>query len=131
MIANCADNGFNLPVWKLKDNTVTFHGIVVPFNYSEGLSEGLNILIAKAIDEGISKGISEGIKEIYLKVIEVLIKKGSLKVSQIADEIDKPAKTIERYVSFLKGIGAIEFEGSKKAGGYRVTDNLLKSNKEN
>lgn len=112
MIANCADNGFNLPVWKVKDNTVTvtFPGIVVPYNYSEG--------------------ISEGIKDIYLKVIEVLIKKGSLKVTQIAEEIDKPAKTIERYVSFLKGIGAIEFEGSKKAGGYRVTDFILKSNKE-
>jgi ATP-dependent DNA helicase RecG len=136
MIANCADNGFNLPVWKVKDNTVTvtFPGIVVPFNYSEGISEGisegLNILIAKAIDEGISKGISEGIKDIYLKVIEVLIKKGSLKVTQIAEEIDKPSKTIERYVSFLKGIGAIEFKKKKKAGGYRVTDFILKSNKE-
>ena len=93
---------------------------------SEGLSEGLIILIAKAIDEWISKGVSEGIKAAYLKVIEVIIKKGSLKVSQIAEEIDKPAKTIEQYVSFLKGIGAIEFEGSKKAGGYKVTDYLLK-----
>jgi ATP-dependent DNA helicase RecG len=52
-----------------------------------------------------------------------------LKVTQIANEIDKSAKTVERYVAFLKEIGAIEFEGSKKAGGYRVSDNLLKSTK--
>lgn len=135
MIANCAEHGFAPPFWKVKDNTVTvtFPDVVVPFNYSEGISEGisegLNILIAKAIDEGISKGISEGIKDVYLKVIEILIKKDSLKVSQIAEEIDKPAKTIERYVSFLKEIGAIEYEGSKKAGGYKVTDYLLKLNR--
>jgi ATP-dependent DNA helicase RecG len=136
MISQCKDLGFKEPVWNQRDNTVNvvFPDVKVPFNYSEGISEGisegLNILIDKAIDEGISKGISKGIKDVYLKLIEILIKKDSLNVSQIAEEIDKPAKTIERYVSFLKGIGAIEFEGSKKAGGYRVTDVLLKSNKE-
>jgi ATP-dependent DNA helicase RecG len=136
MIANCAEHGFYPPVWKVRDNTVivTFPDVVVPFNYSEGISEGisegLNTLIVKAIDEGTSKGISEGIKDVYLKVIEALIRKGSLKVSQIAEEIDKPAKTIERYVSYLKGIGAIEFEGSKKAGGYRISDYLQKIKEE-
>ncbi len=131
MIAHCKELGFKPPVWKLKDNnvTVTFPNVVVPFNYnegiSEGISEGLNNLITKAINEGTSEGISEGLVNTYLSLIEVLLKKGSLKVTQLAIEIGKSAKTVERYVAFLKEIGAIEYEGSKKAGGYRVSDTLL------
>jgi ATP-dependent DNA helicase RecG len=134
MIAHCKELGFKEPVWKVNDNTVkvTFPDVVVPFNYnegiSEGISEGLNDLISKAIVEGISKGISEGLNSTYIAVIEVLIKKGSLKVTQLANELGKSAKTVERYVAFLKGIGAIEYEGSKKAGAYKVSDILMKRN---
>ena len=136
MIAQCKELGFEEPFWYQKDNTVNvvFPDVKVPFNYSEGISEGitegLNTLIAKAIDEGITEGITEGLNNTYIAVIEVLIKQGSLKVSKLANELGKSAKTIERYVAFLKGIGAIEYEGSKKAGGYRVTDYLLKRNKQ-
>jgi ATP-dependent DNA helicase RecG len=120
MIKNCKELGFKPPVWKVKDNTVTvtFPDVVVPFNYSEGISEGisegLNVLVANAINEGISKGISEGLKDTYLEVIEVLVKKASLKVTQIANEVDKYAKTVERYIAFLMEIGEIEFDRSKK-----------------
>jgi ATP-dependent DNA helicase RecG len=61
-----------------------------------------------------------------VKVIEALIKKDSFKVLQITVEINKSAKSIERYIAFLKEIGAVEYEGSKKADGYRVSRNLLK-----
>ena len=134
MIVLCKELGFKEPVWEVNDNTVkvTFPDVVVPFNYnegiSEGISEGLNDLIGRAIVEGISEGISEGLNSTYIAVIEVLIKKGSLKVTQLAHEIGKSAKTVERYVAFLKEIGAIEYEGSKKAGGYKVSDILLKRN---
>ena len=56
----------------------------------------------------------------------MLIKKGNLKVAQIADELGRPVKTVERYVAFLKEIGAVEYEGSKKAGGYKVSDYLIR-----
>ena len=69
-------------------------------------------------------------KDNTVNVIEALIKNGSLNVTRLAQEIGRSAKTVERYVSYLKEIGAIEYEGSKKAGGYRVTDYLLKRNKE-
>jgi ATP-dependent DNA helicase RecG len=135
MISQCKEQGFEVPTWRTADNsvTVTFPGISVPFKYNEGISEGinegLNSLLNKAMTEGISEGISEGLKDIYLKVIEILIKRGNLKVTQIAQELEKSGKTVERYVSFLKEIGAIEFEGSKKAGGYKVSEKLLnKSN---
>lgn len=103
MIVLCKELGFKEPLWKVNDNTVkvTFPDVIVPFNYNEGISEGIS---------------------------EVLIKKGSLKVTQLADEIGKSAKTVERYVAFLKEIGAIEYEGLKKAGGYKVSDILLKRN---
>lgn len=136
MIAHCKELGFIPPVWKVKDNnvSVTFPDVVVPFNYSEGISEGisegLNTLLVKAINEGISEGLSEGLNSTYISVIEVLIKNGSLKVGQLAKEIGKSSKTIERYVAFLKEIGAIEYEGSKKAGGYKISENLLKRNKD-
>jgi len=74
----------------------------------------------------IEVGISEGLKDIYLNVIEALIKNGSLNVTKIAKELGKSSKTVERYVSYIKEIGAIEYEGSKKAGGFRVTYYLLK-----
>ncbi len=136
MIAQCRELGFKEPVWIQKDSivSVVFPDVKVPFNYnegiSEGISEGLNILISKAIAEGLTEGLTEGIKGIYITVIEALIKKGSLNVNMIAEELNKSGKTVERYVAFLKEIGAIEYEGSKKAGGYKVTDYLLKRNKQ-
>lgn len=90
-----------------------YSGIIVPFNYNEG----------------INKGISEGLKEAYLNIIKVLIKGKQLSARRIADELEKPYKTIERQISVLKEIGAIEFKGAKRTGGYEVTDALLKYNK--
>ena len=123
---------FKATIWHQKDYTVsvTFPDVKVPFNFNEGISEGLNSLIVKAIDEGLIEGISEGLKETYLTLIEALIKKGGLNVTQLAKEVGKSDKTVERYVAFLKEIGAIEYEGSKRIGGYKVSDKLLKRNKD-
>ena len=43
MIAHCKELGFKPPIWKLIDNTVsvTFPDVVVPFNYNEGITEGI------------------------------------------------------------------------------------------
>jgi hypothetical protein len=51
MIAQCKELGFKEPVWKEKDNTVkvTFPD-VVPFNYNEGISEGLMMNKKRSID---------------------------------------------------------------------------------
>ena len=44
MIAQCKDQGFEVPVWRTTGNavTVTFPGISVPFDYNEGISEGIS-----------------------------------------------------------------------------------------
>lgn len=64
-----------------------------------------------------------------LKIIELLIKHKSLRASEIAEMLGKPYKTIERHLKTLKEINAIAYIGSKKAGGYEVTGNLLKTSK--
>jgi ATP-dependent DNA helicase RecG len=136
MIAECKDQGFEVPVWRTTGNavTVTFPGISVPFDYnegiSEGLSEGLNRLIDDFLNEGISEGTSKGItltlKNAMLDIIELLIKDKNLRASEIAKKLGKPYKTIERHVKILKDINAIIYEGSKRAGGYKLTEKLLK-----
>jgi ATP-dependent DNA helicase RecG len=73
-----------------------------------GLNEGIN--------EGISEGINEGIKSLLVYIEE----NPGKRITAIAAEIDKPAKTIERWIKKLRKEGKIEFRGSKKTGGYYV-----------
>ena len=69
-------------------------------------------------DEGISEGISEGINFLYTFIEQ----KPGRRISFIADEIDKPPKTVERWIKKLREEGRIEFRGSRKTGGYYVTE---------
>jgi len=61
-----------------------------------------------------------------LDIIELLIKDKNLRASEIAKNLSKPYKTIERHIKILKDINAIIYEGSKRAGGYKLTEKLLK-----
>lgn len=115
MIHQCKEQGFKIPVWKVKDKSVrvTFPDVSVPFNYNEGISEGT------------SKGITNSLKVSMLEIIELLIKNESLRASELADKLNKPYKTIERHIKTLRDIGAITYEGSKRAGGYKINKELL------
>ncbi|MCM5664265.1 ATP-binding protein [Galbibacter mesophilus] len=130
MIALCKELGFNVPSWKVQDNNVvvTFPDVIVPFNYSEGINEGINEGIDILINEGISKGINEGVsksvRESYYDIIALVLKEKSIKASEIADKLDRPYKTIERHISSLKQLNAIEFKGSNRTGGYEITNKL-------
>lgn len=136
MIANCNDLGYKAPTWSHKDNTVTvtFPDVIVPFNYNEGISEGISegidnlisIAQSEGISKGISKGITDGVKNSLIDIVNLIVKEESLRASEIADKLQKPYKTIERHIKTLKEIGAIEFTGSKRAGGYIIADNLKK-----
>ena len=136
MIANCKELGFKAPDWNVKDNTVSvnFPGLVVPFNYNEGIvegiDEGIDVLINEikneGLNKGINKGITDGVKGSFKDIITLIIKEKSVRASDIAEKLERSYKTIERHISTLKELGAIEYEGSKKAGGYIVTDKLKK-----
>ena len=64
MIRQCKEQGFKVPVWKVKDNsvTVTFPDISVPFNYNEGISDSLKVSM--------------------LEIIELMIKNESMRASE-------------------------------------------------
>lgn len=65
-------------------------------------------------DEGISEGISEGIKSL-LAYIE---SNPGKRINIIAREMNRPEKTIERWMKKLRDENKVEFRGSKKTGGY-------------
>jgi ATP-dependent DNA helicase RecG len=134
MIAQCKELGFKTPIWTQKDNTVSvvFPDVKVPFNYnegiSEGISEGIDNLIAVAqnegLHEGISKGITTAVKESFVEIVTLIAKEKNIKASEIANKLNRPYKTIERYISKLKEIGAVEYKGSKRAGGYILSSKI-------
>ena len=135
MISQCKDLGFKVPVWNQKDNTVqvTFPDVKVPFNYnegiSEGISEGIERLISNAQNEGINEGLSKGItatlKDSLIEITTLIAKENAIKASEIALRLNKSYKTVERQISILREIGAIEHEGSKRAGGYKLAKKLF------
>ncbi len=65
-------------------------------------------------DGGISEGISEGIKSLLVYIGN----SPGMRIKVIAHGINRPAKTIERWIKKLREEGRIDFIGSKKTGGY-------------
>ena len=124
MIAHCKELGFKTPIWKVKGNTVsvTFPDVVVPFNYNEGITEGITRLVDKGVSEGVIEGITEGVKESMVQIVSLILTEKNLRASEIAKKLNKPYKTLERHISVLKQLGAIEFIGSNRTGGYKVTE---------
>ncbi len=64
------------------------------------------------------EGISEGINSLY----SFIEQNPGRRISSIAGKIDKPPKTVERWIKKLHEEGRIEFRGSRKTGGYYVTE---------
>jgi ATP-dependent DNA helicase RecG len=64
------------------------------------------------------EGISEGIN----LLLEHIRSAPGRRISQMADRLGIPAKTIERWIADLKRHGRIEYRGSKKAGGYYMVN---------
>lgn len=132
MIANCEELGFKAPQWKVLDNTVSvvFPDVVIPFKHSEGINEGINegitLLLNESKNEGINEGLSEGLKDSLIEILNLINIEESIRASNITDILDKPYKTIERHIKLLKDIGAIEYKGSKRTGGYQITEHLRK-----
>jgi ATP-dependent DNA helicase RecG len=54
----------------------------------------------------------------------VILAEKSVRVSELAEKLNKPYKTLERHISILKQLVAIEFVGSNRAGGYEIAEKL-------
>lgn len=69
-------------------------------------------------DEGVNSGNDEGVNEGVKILLAVIRKNPGKRANELALLIGKSIQTVERYVRELKGIGAIEFRGAPKNGGY-------------
>jgi ATP-dependent DNA helicase RecG len=128
MIAQCKELGFMVPVWSTNENSVKviFPDVTVPFVLHEGITEGITEGIERLIDdnnnegitEGVSKGITETVKESMAQIIKLLVQEESLRANEISERLNRPYKTVERHISTLKAINAIEYHGSNRTGGY-------------
>ena len=91
--------------------------LVIPYNpingginENEGVNEGLNQ------GEGINEGTNT--KNQLLKIIT---KNEGLNVLELAKQLGKSNKTVERYIRILKSEGKIEHRGARKSGGYYLS----------
>lgn len=101
--------------------------MVVPFSYSEGISEGIEKLLALAQVKGTSEGITDSLKASLVEIIAIILKEKRIRASEIAEKLKKPYKTVERHIKTLKEIGAVEYEGANKTGGYIVSAKLRRT----
>lgn len=82
------------------------------------ITKGLN----EGITEGVIEGITQGVKESMTQIVSIILTEKSIRASEIAEKLNKSYKTIERHISILKQLNAIEYKGSNRAGGYEITE---------
>ena len=95
------------------------HGIIEP-QFKE-MQKGFQVTLYKEktmteVDTETNEGISEGINSLH----DFIKRNPGKRVSQIEIELHVPAKTLERWIKQLKDTNKIEYQGSKKTGGYYV-----------
>jgi len=81
----------------------------------------MNELIYGGVNGGVNDGINDGINEI----VSILLNTSCLSAIEIARRIDKSLPTVERYIRKLRKKEIIEYRGSKKTGGYHLTEKAI------
>jgi ATP-dependent DNA helicase RecG len=98
---------------------------IVPLGvmFSEITHAGSDLLrgVHGGINGGINGGIYGGINEGINELLQFIKGTPGKRTNEIAETIDVPAKTVEKWIAILKKKGKIEFKGSKKTGGYYTT----------
>ena len=78
--------------------------------------------ISAGISAGVTAGVSEGIRLELINTVLAILETPMIKSKDIAKKIEKSIQTVERYIKRLKKINIIEYKGSKKIGGYIITN---------
>ena len=91
------------------------HGINSGIN--SGINGGLN-----GVNGGINGGINDGVNDGINEIIVILLNASGLNAIEIANRISKSPRTTERYLGILRKKEIIEYRGSKKTGGYYLTE---------
>lgn len=97
---------------------------------NEGVNEGVNKGVNKGVNEGDThidainqiENVSDTTKIELAKILRLFRDNEGLKLKDIALRIDRPAKTIERYLRILKDLSIIEFRGAPRSGKYYVVE---------
>lgn len=97
---------------------------------STTLNEGVNEGVNGGVNEGDThidainqiEGVSDTTKIELAKILRLFHDNEGLKLKDIALRIDRPAKTIERYLRILKDLSIIEFRGAPRSGKYYVVE---------
>jgi len=76
------------------------------------------------LNDTLNDTINDTIKTRYENIIRLLIKSPGLRANNIAGELKVSDVTIRRDMQKLFKGGIVEFKGSKKTGGYYLTDNF-------
>lgn len=77
----------------------------------------------EGVREGVSEGVSEGVKARLVGELFYVLQNGSATRQMLQKLFRISAATVERDISFLRGLGIIRFEGAPKKGRYVLTEN--------
>ena len=98
---------YGTDVFDITDNYIM---VTIPFNED----------VVKAGNVGLNDGLNVGLKPGEEEILELVLKNPKILQVEIAAEIGKSVKTVERYLSSLVEKGYILRKGSKKTGQWKV-----------
>ena len=98
---------YGTDVFDITDNYIM---VTIPFNED----------VVKAGNVGLNDGLNVGLKPGEEEILEPVLKNPKILQVEIAAEIGKSVKTVERYLSSLVEKGYILRKGSKKTGQWKV-----------
>lgn len=120
MISECKRLGFDEPVWNTTENSVS-----VVFNnlfYKQVTNEGVNEGVSEGdAFEGVIdnfEGVTDSTKKELINILQAFSGSQGLTLKDIALKIDRPSKTVERYLKILKDLSLVEFRGAPRNGKY-------------
>ncbi|MDI6802982.1 MAG: putative DNA binding domain-containing protein [Bacteroidota bacterium] len=80
--------------------------------------------------EGLIEGLTEGLKQKLINLIKTMVIEEGKRIPFYANKISEPEKNIERYFKLFRDKQLIEYRGSKKTGGYFLTEEIKKKLKQ-
>ena len=110
--------------------TENFIRIILPISVQdhaiEGVSEGVNEGVSEGVSEGVKyesvisqyEGVADTVKKELVNILNLFVDEEGIKLKDIALRINRPTKTIERYLKILKDLSLIEFRGAPRSGKY-------------
>lgn len=130
MIQDCKDHGFDVPDFEIRAQIVkvsfpNIHYLRFVDVHQENVESEMKSHYEGVI-EGVIEGVSQDIKEKLVSILCVLNGMPGIRTTRISDHTNIPPKSVERYVKQLKNAGLIKYIGSSKAGGYFLSESILR-----